>query len=241
MPSDPKEVALLLSGGLDSTILLHRLLVQGNRVHPLYISGNLAWESAEQKAVRRIVRALGQPGLMPLVRLALPLDDLYEEHWAVNGRGVPDASTPDDAVYLPGRNVMLIVKAALWCQLHGVGRLALAPLSSNPFSDARGEFFRLFSRTLNLATQGTLSIERPFRRATKAQVMKWGSSLPLELTFSCIRPVAGRHCGSCNKCAERRLAFAEAGRTDLTQYADSRAHRGSNGRVRQGTTRVGKT
>jgi 7-cyano-7-deazaguanine synthase len=42
--------------------------------------------------------------------------------------------------------------------------------------------------------------------------------LPLELTFSCIRPAGERHCGSCNKCAERRQAFASAGLKDPTDY-----------------------
>ena len=46
-----------------------------------------------------------------------------------------------------------------------------------------------------------------------------GKNLPLHLTFSCIRPVDGMHCGECNKCAERRKGFADAGVRDLTRYA----------------------
>jgi len=46
------------------------------------------------------------------------------------------ADTPDDAVFLPGRNVLLLSKAMLWCHLHGVEEVALAPLESNPFPDA---------------------------------------------------------------------------------------------------------
>jgi 7-cyano-7-deazaguanine synthase len=38
------------------------------------------------------------------------------------------------------------------------------------------------------------------------------------LTFSCMRPVDGKHCGTCNKCAERRRAFASAGLSDPTEY-----------------------
>jgi 7-cyano-7-deazaguanine synthase len=48
-----------------------------------------------------------------------------------------------------------------------------------------------------------------------------GDGLPLELTFSCLRPVGGLHCGRCNKCAERRRGFAEAGLPDPTQYANA--------------------
>jgi 7-cyano-7-deazaguanine synthase len=49
--------------------------------------------------------------------------------------------------------------------------------------------------------------------------MRLGRGLPLEQTFSCIRPERDLHCGRCNKCAERRHAFAEADMADPTRYA----------------------
>ena len=59
---------------------------------------------------------------------------------------------------------------------------------------------------------------RPYASLTKSEVMQRGRDLPLGLTFSCMHPVAGRHCGGCNKCAERRRAFADAGLPDPTEY-----------------------
>jgi len=59
---------------------------------------------------------------------------------------------------------------------------------------------------------------RPYLGLAKAEVMGRGRDLPLGLTFSCLRPAGGRHCGACNKCAERRRAFADAGMTDPTAY-----------------------
>jgi 7-cyano-7-deazaguanine synthase len=55
---------------------------------------------------------------------------------------------------------------------------------------------------------------------TKQEVLKLGSRYPLDLTFSCIGPVAGRHCGDCNKCQERRRAFESVGLEDPTRYAN---------------------
>ncbi len=69
----------------------------------------------------------------------MPLHDLYGRHWSITGRDAPPSGTADDAVYLPGRNVLLAVKPALWCAMHGIGELALATLASNPFSDATDE------------------------------------------------------------------------------------------------------
>jgi 7-cyano-7-deazaguanine synthase len=214
--------ALLVSGGLDSCILLAHLLETGRSVQPIYIRTGVAWESAELTAVLDFASAIRSPRLSELVSLELPLDDLYASHWSIHGRGAPCADSPDEAVYLPGRNPLLLVKAAVWCQMHGVEELALAPLASNPFADATEEFFAAFELAMNLASTTPLRIVRPFARMTKLDVMQLGRDYPLVETFSCITPVDGRHCGLCNKCGERKVAFEAAGLTDPTPYADRR-------------------
>jgi 7-cyano-7-deazaguanine synthase len=220
--SSKTTVAVLLSGGLDSAILLAELLRQGRRVQPIYVRSRLVWEAAELRATGRLLKTLAPrwPGLFDLVTLDLPVADLYGNHWSMTGRDPPGEVSPDDAVYLPGRNVLLLVKAALWCQMHGVDELALGVLGSNPFADATPAFFDEFQGSLNRAIGGRLRIVRPFAALTKRQVMERGADLPLRLTFSCIAPVRGLHCGRCNKCAERRAAFRSLDRRDPTKYKD---------------------
>lgn len=214
-------VAVLVSGGLDSSILLADLLRQGRRVQPLYVRSHLFWEAAELRAVKRFLKALAAdgPGLPGLVVLDLPVADLYRDHWSVTGRDGPNAGSADDAVYLPGRNVLLLVKAALWCRMHGANELALGVLGSNPFADATPAFFAAFEACFNRAVGGRLRILRPFASLTKRQVIERGAGLPLELTFSCIAPVRGLHCGECNKCGERRAVFETLQWRDPTRYA----------------------
>jgi 7-cyano-7-deazaguanine synthase len=55
----------------------------------------------------------------------------------------------------------------------------------------------------------------------KTEVLRRGRTLPLKHTFSCIQPDDGKHCGACNKCFERRRAFAAAGIEDPTEYQAS--------------------
>jgi 7-cyano-7-deazaguanine synthase len=64
-----------------------------------------------------------------------------------------------------------------------------------------------------------LEVLTPFAASTKADVLELGRGLALQHTFSCIDPQQNRHCGRCNKCAERRLAFAELKIDDVTEYA----------------------
>jgi len=212
-------IAVLTSGGLDSAILVADLSRQHRHVYPIYIRAALQWEAVELAYLQRFLEAVARPTLEPLVILDQPVADLYGSHWSMTGRNVPDAATPDEAVYLPGRNLLLVLKALLWCHLHGVPTLALAVLCGNPFPDASDEFFRRFADVVGAALKDRLIVIRPYGHLHKHDVLIRGRGLPLEWTFSCIRPVDGKHCGQCNKCAERRKAFADAGWTDPTAYA----------------------
>ena len=211
------DVALLYSGGLDSSVLLLQLLAEGCRVQPLYVVSGLIWENAELLAARRFLQAVACPDLAELATLQMPLGDIYDGHWSLTGRGVPDAQSADEAVYLPGRNPLLTVKARIWCQLQGIGQLAIGCLATSPFADASPEFFEQFETVMDSAAGGHVRLVRPL--ADKRQGMRWGRSAPLELTLSCLAPRGTLHCGVCNKCAERRSAFAEAGLVDRTRYA----------------------
>lgn len=224
-PRARDALAVLISGGLDSAILLGEALGRHEAVHPLYVRGGLAWEVVELEHLRRFLEAVRRPVLQPLQILDVPVGDLYGAHWSIHGRGVPDGMSADEAVYLPGRNVLLLTKAILWCHLRGVAALALATLAANPFPDATPGFFHAIQTTVNQAVRGAVAVRLPYAGLAKKEVLLRGRALPLELTFSCIHPMTNRHCGNCNKCAERQKAFADAGLADATQYAHSGAIR----------------
>jgi 7-cyano-7-deazaguanine synthase len=210
---------VLLSGGVDSAILVGQLLRGGQSVVPFYVRTGCLWERCELEAARKFVAALAEPNLAELVLMDMPVVDLYDGHWSLSGSAVPDQTTPDEAVYLPGRNPLLLLKPALWCRMHGASQLAIATLANNPFDDARPAFFDSFEKMLREATGGSVAIVRPFEHLTKRSVVELGRGLPLELTFSCLAPVDGLHCGKCNKCAERRKALSQLETGDPTRYA----------------------
>jgi 7-cyano-7-deazaguanine synthase len=214
-----KPLAVLVSGGLDSAILVGEEARRRPAVAPLYVRFGLAWEDVELSYLRRFREELDAPALRPLTVLEMPIRDVYGDHWSVTGRGVPDEHTPDEAVYLPGRNALLLVKALLWCHLHGVPEVAMAPLESNPFPDATPEFYDAFSAAVNRGVGGAVRVVLPYRGLHKTDVLRKGAGMPLAWSFSCIRPAGRAHCGRCNKCAERRKGFAEAGLPDPTHYA----------------------
>ena len=221
MPTDAARIGLLMSGGLDSSILLGHLLREGRAVQPIYVRCGVVWQTVELDAARRFVAALDNARLAPLVELEMPVGDLYDDHWSMTGEAVPNEVSPDRAVYLLGRNPLLLLKTALWCHQRAISQLALATLTGNPFTDASSEFFLTFERMLEVATGRRLDIVRPFQNHDKCQVIDLGAGLPLEHTFSCLSPHGRQHCGRCNKCAERSAAFRQLSRRDPTDYAQT--------------------
>ena len=218
--SATRQLAVLVSGGADSAVLVADQARQGWVVHPIYVQFGLAWEPTEEAHLRRFLAALPTEfNTRPLVVLALPIADVYGAHWSVSGTNVPDATTPDAAVYLPGRNLLLLSKASVWCVLNGVETIALGTLKGNPFADSSADFFARFGTMVERGLEHPLSVLAPFSDMTKSDVLEKGRDLALEHTFSCIAPVGGRHCGRCNKCAERRDGFLSARMPDPTPYA----------------------
>jgi 7-cyano-7-deazaguanine synthase len=219
--------------------MLDQLLQRGFRVVPFYVKTGCVWDACELNAVRQVVNSLSieHERLDELVLFEMPLEDLYGEHWSISGENVPDDTTADEAVFMPGRNPLLLLKPALWCQMHGIGQLALATLANNPFDDATPAFFAAFETLIRQATGGKVEIVRPFAGASKADVLIMGRHVPLELTFSCLAPVSGLHCGRCNKCAERLVAFDQIGRHDPTRYAASPSPQSTASSAQQGNCR----
>lgn len=213
------KIGVLTSGGVESAALIAWALERFTRVTPLYVRAGLRWESAERRWLGRLVTAFDDARLEPPVVLEVPVRDLYGRHWSLTGRGVPDAHSPDPAVYLPGRNLLLLGKAAVYAALHKLDALAVGPLRDNPFPDATPRFFTAMAAAIRRGLDAPIAIHAPFRERHKTDVISEYRDLPWGLTFSCIRPIRFRHCGRCNKCAERRKAFVEAGVKDPMRYA----------------------
>lgn len=218
----PDRPCVLLSGGLDSAVALAEAARDRGPVVPVYVRSGLVWEPAEMYWTDRFLQTLPETSVEPLTVLDLPVEDLYGEHWSVTGDGAPGADTPDEAVYLPGRNLLLLSKVGIFAAERGCGSIVSGSLAANPFPDGRRAFFESMGETIGLAMglDGPLPVETPLAGLEKPEVVRRGAIWRLDLTFSCVDPEPDhRHCGVCNKCAERRSGFERAGVADPTAYA----------------------
>ena len=216
-------IAVLCSGGLDSAVLVAEAAAAPDAaVQPIYISVGFAWEAEEQAMLRRLLSVPAfQQRVLPAVHLRFDMTDVYPSmHWAIRGEP-PAFDTPDEDVYIYGRNVILLSKAAVYMARNKIGRVLVGPLAGNPFPDATPEFFDAIAGALSLGLAAPIAIAAPFASLEKSDVIRRGLDLgvPLELTLSCMQPRDGLHCGRCSKCRERRDAFHDAGIPDPTPYA----------------------
>ncbi len=222
---------MLFSAGLDSAVLLADAIAtrgDGDTVQAVHVSVGFAWEPEERAMAARLLAAppyaarIGPPAL-----LAFDMRDIFPDtHWAVAGTP-PAFDTPDEDVFLDGRNVILTSKVAVFIArralpTHRSARLLMGTLAGNPFPDATPQFLAAQGRALSLGLNLPMAVEAPFAALHKADVIRRGVQLgvPLELTLSCMQPKDGLHCGRCSKCRERRDAFTQAAVTDPTPYRE---------------------
>ena len=74
------DSAVLLSGGLDSAVLMAMEQRAGHLVWPVHVRSGLAWEDAEADAVRRLLAAAPFSGrTQVLTTLSVDMQDVYPE------------------------------------------------------------------------------------------------------------------------------------------------------------------
>src|SRR5580704_6165405 len=84
--SGARQLSVLVSGGVDSAVLLADQARNGGIVHPIYVRFGLSWEPTEEAHLRQFLDALPREfETRPLVILSFPIADVYGAHWSVSG------------------------------------------------------------------------------------------------------------------------------------------------------------
>lgn len=208
-----KPVAVLASG-IDSAVLVALLARRSPSVTPCYVRCGLAWEATEEAALRKFLSALASDSryrsIQPLEIFQQPAREAYGNHWSITGEHVPNESSADAAVFLPGRNLMLLLPTSLWAARQQVSTIALGSLRGNPFPDAQRSFLHRWEIIFEQSVGRRVRVVQPLVHLSKRDVLELGRGLPIELASTCLAPVAGRPCGHCNKCAELAAALHDA-------------------------------
>lgn len=218
------KAIVILSGGMDSTVLTYMLKGDGVELECLSVDygqrHRRELEYAEATAAR-----LGAPwrladltGITHLLGGSALTDDIP----------VPDGHYTDAsmrATVVPNRNAIMLSVAVGLAVASGADAVVFgAHAGDHPiYPDCRPEFVAAFEDMARLATKGyaatPLRVVAPFLEQTKADICRAGHALgvPWAATWSCYKG-GELHCGTCGTCVERREAFALAGVSDPTEY-----------------------
>ena len=136
-------IAALASGGLDSCVMLAELAKSAEPVYPIYIRCGLFWEKTELRFLRDFVSTVSDSRILEPQLLKFPMDDVYSGQWQTTGTEIPGYYEADERWEIPGRNLILISKTAVWCRhtrshvlRKGMSGLCCCPLS--PRTSRRG-------------------------------------------------------------------------------------------------------
>ncbi len=224
------HTVLLLSGGLDSAVVLGVLRAERRPVHALTVDYGqrhgvelsraraiAAHYGVVQRTVRVDLRGLGGSALTDAIDV--PKD---------REPGIPGIP----ATYVPARNTILLSLALAWAEVLKAGAIAIGAnaVDYSGYPDCRPEYLASFQRLTRLATRAgvesgaDMEVLAPLSGLSKADIIRRGAALavPFDLTHSCYDPIGELACGRCDSCRIRRRGFEAAGVPDPTRYAASR-------------------
>lgn len=210
------EAILILSGGLDSTVLLYHLLEKG--VRPLAVTMRYGQKhDTEVLMARRTAAACSISHRV----VDLPLDTIFSSSTLLKGGvDIPDGHYSDEtqrSTVVPNRNLILLALAAGIAEDRGCSDVYYGAHATDRaiYPDCRPAFIRAASAACEEGTYHRVRVRAPFQDWSKTDIVREGARLgvPFENTWSCYKG-GPTPCGTCGTCVERREAFCKAGIKD---------------------------
>ncbi|MGY0613116.1 MULTISPECIES: 7-cyano-7-deazaguanine synthase QueC [unclassified Luteimonas] len=220
------NAVVLVSGGMDSAVVLALAREQGFAVHALSVAYGQRHTSELEAAVAlaasqgAVAHKVVSVDLRAIGGSALTADIEVPE---AGSAGIP-------VTYVPARNTIMLSIALGWAEVVGAADIfcGVNAVDYSGYPDCRPEFIDAFERLANLATQAGVDgagirVHAPLQHLSKGDIVREGLRLGVDFsqTVSCYRADDdGRACGHCDACVLRAEGFAAAGATDTTRYLD---------------------
>lgn len=218
------SAVVLLSGGLDSSVLLHevRRRLGAGELHAIsFFYGQK--HARELELAREQARLAGAAshrildisffgelirGASALTDAAIPVPDLT---------ALSEAQLSQPPTYVPNRNMVLLSMAAAHAEAAGAPDVFYGAQKQDRYGywDCTPDFIERINDVLALNRAVSVRVHAPFAGISKAAIVRLGVELGVDFsrTWSCYRGVPPA-CGTCPTCVERAAAFREAGVAD---------------------------
>lgn len=230
LPQTNKKVICILSGGLDSTVLLYLLKKKYNdNVIALSFNYNQR-HSYELEMARKTCSKTNIPHKI------LPIEffgNLVSNVSALSNDSnieVPELEKvlgdPQPPTYVPYRNLIFISLALSFAEANDASHVFIGVQSVDLYGywDTTMEFIKRVNDISELNRQHQIQIVAPFNQLLKSDEIQIGQTLnvPFENCWSCYSGPNENNeaCGECATCCERIKSFMTVGIKDSIQYSN---------------------
>jgi len=201
-----KDSLIILSGGMDSTVLLYdRLPLIALAITFKYGQKHLK-EIAKAKS---ICEHLGVPHKI----IELPLSNILKSNLLEGGGDIPEGHYEDLSMkktVVPFRNGIMLSIAVGIADSEGFNQVLTAVHTGDHtiYPDCRPKFIQNISNAAYRGTYNEVIISAPYIEWSKREIAFLGKDLkvPFEKTWSCYKG-GDIHCGKCGTCIERKEAL----------------------------------
>lgn len=215
------DIVLIYSGGLDSTVLLYKLINDNFNIKTLTFNYGQKHSKEIQKASNICIHTNVKNTIIDLSNIS----SLINENCLINNYiDIPDGHYTEESMkttVVPNRNMIMLSIAAGYAINNNIDMIAYAPHHGDHsiYPDCREIFIDSMRSVLNRCHYHPIRLYTPFSKINKSDIVKIGSILnvPFEKTWSCYKGLT-KHCGKCATCVERIEAFKLSGIDDPTKY-----------------------
>lgn len=222
------KALVLLSGGLDSTVLLAKAVADEKQLFALSFDYGQR-NYAEIKAAARICAHYGvNHKLIKFDSQTFDNSSLVYKSAVPKNRTlsqINSGSTP--STYVPARNTLFLAYAAAQAESLEIDEIYFGVNAADQlaYPDTRPIYLQTFQSLLDVASKRAVEgnppkLVCPHIHSYKKEIIALGMHLkaPLHLSLSCYDPEDGIHCGQCDACYLRKRGFIEAECADPTKY-----------------------
>ncbi|MCF0165322.1 MAG: 7-cyano-7-deazaguanine synthase QueC [Bacteroidales bacterium] len=216
-----KDSVIVLSGGMDSTTLLHQERES--------IACAVSFDYGSNHNTREIACAAENCKMLGIEHLVIPLDFMskyFHSSLLEGADSIPEGNYNDEnmkSTVVPFRNGIMLAVACGLAESRGLKRVMIANHSGDHaiYPDCRSAFVNAMGEAMKAGTYENISIYAPYTGIGKGEIAAIGGALGLDYskTYSCYKG-GEKHCGKCGTCMERKEAFAIAGLQDPTEYEE---------------------
>ena len=222
MTNKSNKALVLLSGGLDSSVVLSVCQDKGYDIYAI------SFDYGQRHKVE-LEYAKFQATFFNCISHEVFKMEFYGGSALTDDIKVPknrdshSMSKDIPVTYVPSRNIVFLSFASGYAECHDIDNIFIGvnAIDYSGYPDCRKNFIDNFEKLINKSTKKGLEgskfkINTPLINLSKKDIIKLGhkNGVDFSMTSSCYSPKLKKNCGVCDSCLLRKQGFEEAGLRD---------------------------